>query len=78
MKKKEYSSEERTKAQFEFAEYKRAGYYIDRITEVDEFTGEEIIIAFGCKPSHSHVIKESRRVLANEVKETDYKFIYWN
>jgi len=77
MKKKEYTSNERTIAQFHAMELKKHGYQVTRLIETDP-SGDPITIAFGYNPSSTTTVKEVVTKYANMESEESYEFIYWN
>jgi len=77
MKKKEYTVNERTIAQFKAMELKKHGYQVTRLIETDP-SGDPITIAFGYNPSSTSSVKEVITKYANMVNEEDFEFIYWN
>lgn len=77
MKKKNYTVDERTVAQFKSMELKQHGWNVDRIVEIDQF-GEKETIAFGYSKSMSPEVKEAKEVDARIAKEEKYDFIYYN
>lgn len=77
MKKKNYTTNERTKSQFQAMALKERGYHVNRIVKIDEF-GEKETIAFGYSKSMSPEVKEAKEVDARVAKEENYDFIYWN
>lgn len=78
IKKKHYTSEERTEAQFKSMDLKRNGYNVDRIIVVDKTTETKETIAFGYYPSFSPEVKVAKEVDAKVANEEKYEFIYWN
>jgi len=77
MKKKNYTTEERTVAQFVAMDLKKKGYQVTRLIETDP-SGDPITIAFGYNPSSTMTVKEVVTKYANMESEESYEFIYWN
>jgi hypothetical protein len=78
MKKKNYTTEERTENQFKAIELKKHGWFVTRIVEDNPFGEESVTIAFGYNPSETMTVKDVVVKQANLVKESDFEFVYYN
>ena len=72
MKRKFYTTEERTINQFKAIDYKRQGYNVVRLVEKTN-TSEPIVVAFGYT-----LLAFPEEMELKNVDEKDFKFIYWN
>ena len=77
MKKQNYTSEQRTIAQFQAMELKQRGYQVVALKKEDIF-GETQTLAFGYIKTGTLCIKKTVDEDFDTAKESDFTFIYWN